>query len=395
MAGGATEFDIPFLRSRRTNKWHKFAPDVLPAWVADMDFGVAPPIAAALARLAEKQEYGYAAREGLLEAAFARRMAARFGWQADPANTVALGDLVQASFSSVMAFSEPGDAVLLQLPSYPPFMAAIEDTGRRLLANPMRDSGARWELDLAAYDAAPDPRTRVLIFCHPQNPTGRAYTRPELEAVAAFAIRHDLVVVSDEIHADIVYPGHTHIPLASLGPEIAARTVTITSATKSFNIPALRCAVMYFGTAALKQRFFAKIPRRLLGSPGVTGTDATIAAWDDGQPWLDTIMAQLLANRDLVAKTVAAEMPGVTMRVPEATYLAWLDCSGLALPCPAGQFFLDKARVGLNSGETFGAQYAAFARLNFASPTPVLRDILGRMVAAVQTHARQGGKAGA
>jgi cysteine-S-conjugate beta-lyase len=384
MSPAATDFDIPFLRSRRTNKWHKFPDDVLPAWVADMDFGVAPPIAEALARLARNQEYGYAAREGALAAAFARRMQHRFGWTAEPADAHPIGDLVQASFSSVMAFSEPGDAVLLQLPSYPPFMAAINDTGRRLIANHMRDSGTRWVLDLDAYEAAPDPRARVLIFCHPQNPTGRVFTRGELEQVAEFVIRHDLIVVSDEIHADIVYPGNTHIPLASLSPDIAARTITITSATKSFNIPSLRCAVMYFGARALKERFFARIPARLLGSPGVTGVDATIAAWDDGQPWLDDILACLKSNRDWLAQTIGSEMPGVTMRLPEATYLAWLDCSSLALPTPAGQFFLERARVGLNFGETFGAPYANFARLNFATPAPVLREIIGRMAEAVR-----------
>ena len=197
MPPGATDFDIPTLRARRTNKWHKFADDVLPAWVADMDFGVAAPITAALQRLTDNQEYGYAAREGALAAAFARRMQSRFDWQTDPADVHPIGDLVQASFSSVMAFSDPGDAVLLQLPSYPPFMAAINDTGRRLIANPMRDNGTRWVLDLAAYEAAPDARARVLIFCHPQNPTGRAYRLAELEEVAAFAIRHDLIVVSD------------------------------------------------------------------------------------------------------------------------------------------------------------------------------------------------------
>jgi cysteine-S-conjugate beta-lyase len=380
----ATDFDVAFLRSRRTNKWHKFADDVLPAWVADMDFGVAPPIAEALARLARNQEYGYAAREGALAAAFARRMQHRFGWTVDPADAHPIGDLVQASFSSVMAFSEPGDAVLLQLPSYPPFMRAIEDTGRRLIANHMRDNGTRWVLDLDAYEAAPDPRTRVLIFCHPQNPTGRAFTRTELEQVAEFAIRHDLTVVSDEIHADIVYPGNTHIPLASLSREIAARTITITSATKSFNIPSLRCAVMYFGAPALKEQFFSRIPSRLLGSPGVTGVDATIAAWDEGQPWLDEILVQLKSNRDWLAQTIGSELPGVMMRLPEATYLAWLDCSALTLPCPAGQFFLDRARVGLNFGETFGAPYANFARLNFATPAPVLREIIGRMAEAVR-----------
>src|SRR5215469_10242942 len=172
----ATHFDIATLRARRTSKWHKFPPDVLPAWVADMDFGVAPSITAALARLTRDQEFGYAAREGVLAAAFVRRMDRRFGWRTDPADTVAIGDLVQASFSSVMAFSEPGDAVLLQLPSYPPFMRAIEDTGRRLLANPMRDDGSRWVLDLESYEAAPDPRLRMLIFCHPHNPNDPAST---------------------------------------------------------------------------------------------------------------------------------------------------------------------------------------------------------------------------
>ena len=380
----ATDFDIATLRARRTNKWHKFPADVLPAWVADMDFGVAPPITAALQRLTDKQEYGYAAREGALAAAFARRMASRFNWHTDLKDVVAIGDLVQASFSAVMAFSEPGESVLLQLPSYPPFMLAIQDTGRRLIANPMKDDGVCWRLDLDSYDAAPDPTARMMIFCHPQNPTGRAYNRTELEAVAAFAIRHNLIVVSDEIHADIVYPGGVHIPLASLSPEIAARTITITSATKSFNIPALRCAVMHFGAPALKAHFEKRVPSRLLGSPAVTGVDATVAGWDEGQPWLDEILAQLKANRDWLAATIAAELPGVTLRLPEATYLAWLDCRGLEIPGSAGQFFLDHAKVGLNFGETFGAQYPGFARLNFATPAPVLKEIVGRMVDAVR-----------
>jgi cystathionine beta-lyase len=381
---GGTDFDIATLRTRRTTKWHKFPHDVLPAWVADMDFGVAPSITAALARLTQEQEYGYAARDGVLATAFVRRMKRRFGWHTDPADTVAIGDLVQASVSSVMAFSEPGDAILLQLPSYPPFMRAIEDTGRRLIANPMRDDGTRWVLDLGAYEAAPVPCLRMLIFCHPQNPTGRAFSRAELEGVADFAIRHDLIVVSDEIHADIAYLGNTHIPLASLHPEIAARTITITSATKSFNIPALRCAVMHFGSPALKEGFQKRIPSRLLGSPGVTGVDATVAAWDEGQPWLDEILAQLRANRDWLAGAVAAELPGVTMRLPEATYLAWLDCRALELSCPAGQFFLDQAKVGLNFGETFGADYGGFVRLNFATPAAILREIVTRMAAAVR-----------
>ncbi len=378
------ELDIPTLRARRTNKWHKFADDVLPAWVADMDFGVAQPIAQALARLADAQEYGYAARDGHLAQAFARRMESRFAWQVDPARMVAVGDLVQASVACIVAFSDPGDGVLLQLPSYPPFMGAIDGTERRLVASPMRDDGTGWRLDLAAFDAAPAPRTRMLMFCHPQNPTGRAFTRAELEMVADFVIRHDLIVVSDEIHADIVYPGNRHIPLASLSAEIAARTITITSATKSFNIPALRCAVMHFGTDALQARFDGRIPPRLLGGPGVTGVDATIAAWDHSQPWFEEILARLQANRDWLMRAVETNLPGVTLRRPEATYLAWLDCTALKLPCPAGQFFLEQAKVGLNAGETFGAQYSGFARLNFATSPAILRQIVARMADALK-----------
>ena len=384
MTTGTTDFDIAFLRARRTNKWHRYPEDVLPAWVADMDFGVAPAVLEALGRLNREQEFGYAARAGVLEAAFVRRMKNCFGWDVDAADAHPVGDLVQASFGAVMAFSEPGDGVVLQLPSYPPFQDAITATGRRLLDNHMRDDGTRWRLDLAADDAKPDPRARVMIFCHPQNPTGRCFNREELEAVAAFAIRHDLVVVSDEIHADIIYPGGKHIPLATLSPEIAARTVTITSATKSFNIPALRCAVLHFGSAGLRERFFAKVPARLMGSPGVTGVDATVAAWDEGQAWFDGVLQQLQANRDWLARALPEALPGVRMRLPEATYLAWLDCKALELPVPAGQFFLEKARVGLNPGETFGAPYASFARLNFATPAPGPRQIVGRMSQAVR-----------
>ena len=311
-------------------------------------------------------------------------MASRFGWETRAQDVHLIGDLVQATFAAITAFSEPGDATVLQLPSYPPFQTAIRDTGRRLVDNYMRDDGTHWRLDLAAYDAAPDPRARVLIVCHPQNPTGRAFTRAELEEVAAFAVRHDLIVVADEIHADILYPGSTHIPFASLSPEAAARTLTITSATKSFNIPGLRCAVMHFGTPDLRARFFARIPARLLGTPGITGLDATIAAWDHGQPWLDAMLRRLQANRDWLARTLPEALPGVRMRVPEATFLAWLDCTALELPMPAGRFFLEHARVGLNAGETFSPRHAGFARLNFATSPEILEQIVGRMSEAVR-----------
>ena len=383
------ELDIPFLLARRNVKWHRYAADVLPAWVAEMDFAVAAPIRAAMDRIVREQDYGYPFRDGdradmALAHAFVRRMKNRFGWQTDAADTLPIADLVQGTFACVMAYSDPGDSVILQMPSYPPFRTAIDETGRVLQEDRMRDDGTHFITDLAALDAATGPRARMMLFCHPQNPTGRAYSRAELEAFGKFAERHDLVIVSDEIHADLLYTGHTHIPLASISPEVAARTVTITSATKGFNIPGLRCGIMHFGSAELKARFLKRIPAKLLGAPGITGIDATVAAWDSSQSWCDEVVGILQANRDWLTGAIAAEFPGAVMRPAEATYLAWIDFSKLNLPELAGRFFLEKAKVALSPGENFGPQYPHCVRLNFATSPAILKQIIGRMSAAVR-----------
>ncbi len=385
----SVELSIPFLRSRRNSKWHGHGDDVLPAPVAEMDFAVAAPIRAAMERLVREQDYGYPQRDGgrsdlALSNAFVRRMQSRFGWHTDAADTLAIADLVQGTFASVMAFSEPGDSIVLQMPSYPPFRMAIDETGRVLQEHLMRDDGTRFVLDMDALDAATGPRARVLLFCHPQNPTGRAYNRGELEAIGRYAVRHDLVIMSDEIHADLVYPGHTHIPLASISAEVAARTITTTSATKGFNIPGLRCGVMHFGSPDLKARFVKRIPPKLLGSPGITGIDATVAAWDEGQPWCDEVLGILQRNRDWLTAAIAREFPQAVMRPAEATYLAWIDFSRLNLPGPAGAFFLEKAKVALSPGENFGPKFGSFVRLNFATSPAILEQIVTRMAAAVR-----------
>jgi cystathionine beta-lyase len=285
-----------------------------------------------------------------------------------------------------MAFSDPGDSIILQMPSYPPFRTAIDETGRVLQEDRLRDDGTRFVMDLEALEAATGPRARMMLFCHPHNPTGRAYSRAELEAVGRFAVRHDLVIVSDEIHADLLYPGHTHIPLASISSEVAARTVTMTSATKGFNIPGLRCGAMHFGTPDLKSRFIKRIPAKLLGAPGITGIDATVAAWDSSQSWCDEVVALLQRNRDWLAGAIAAEFPQAVMRPAEATYLAWIDFSRLNLPGTAGTFFLEKAKVALSPGENFGSHYDGFSRLNFATSPAILEKIVGRMVDAVRSN---------
>jgi len=376
------------LRRRRGAKWHHHGPDVLPAWLADMDFAVAAPVQRAIARLVEEGDYGYPHRAGdqRVEAAFADRMRERFGWEPDPDRVVPMADLVQAIVALVVAFSEPGDGVLVHTPIYPPFLAAIASTGRRRVAHGLVDDGSRLSTDPGGLAGAADPGTRLLLLCSPHNPSGRVLDREELEAVARVAVERDLVVVADEVHCDLVYPGHRHVPLATLGHEIAARTVTINSATKSFNIPGLRCGVAHFGSEALLDRFRRAFPDRLLGSVSSVGVDATVAAWREGQPWLDAVMAVLRANRDRVAAWAAGRAPGIRHRAPEATYLAWLDCAGVPLPegVTPQRFFLEEARVALNGGASFGPGGETGVRLTFATSPAILEELLGRMGDALE-----------
>jgi cystathionine beta-lyase len=386
------ELDRSALQARRNAKWNQYESDVLPAFVAEMDFAVAAPIQAAIARIVRDGDYGYPLRDGkrvdaAVAAAFAGRMKALYDWDVSPDLVVPIADLVQGTFAQILAFSDPGDGVILQTPNYPPFREAITTTERRLISLPMRDDGTRHVFDLGELTPAACKDSRIFVLCNPQNPTGRVFRRDELLAIARFAIEHDLIVVSDEIHADLVYRGHQHIPFASLGAEVAARTVTLNSATKSFNIPGLRCAIVAFGSDELRARFHKRIPSRLLGGCNIIGVDATIAAWTLSQPWLDAVMAHLTNARDMVTQVLRAEVPDVHFHSPEATYLAWLDCSRIRQPGSAFQFFLDQARIGFSAGETFDPDCAKFVRLNFATSMPILQEILDRFVRAIKATA--------
>ena len=385
-------FDLPMdmLRARQSAKWQKYGPDILPAWVADMDFAVAHPIRRAMERIVADQDYGYANRpdggaEGYLAQAFKARMADRFGWQVELDLVQPLGDLVQGMYSVICALTDPGNGIILPLPAYPPFHSSINDTGRTLVPLDMRDDGTRRVMDMVELERlAAVPGTKMLLLCNPQNPTGRVFDRAELEAMGRIAIAHDLIILSDEIHADLIYDGVRHIPISMLSAEIAARTITITSATKSFNIPGLRCGVMYFGDGALRERYHRRIPKKILGTPGITGIDTTVAAWNAGQPWLDEVVTHLQTMRDRVANTLASELPEIGFRKPEGTYLAWLDCTKLPVAGGAFDFFHDRAKVAFNAGESFDPAAHKFARFNFATSQMIVDRILERMVAAVR-----------
>jgi cystathionine beta-lyase len=315
-------------------------------------------------------------------------MDARFGWRVAPERVRPVTDVVQGIAACLMAFSERGEGVAIQTPAYPPFFVVVDACDRTLLENPLLDDGTRFRLDADGLRALVDERTRILLLCHPQNPTGRVLDEDELRAVAELAIERDLVIVSDEIHADLVYSGRTHIPVASLGDEVAARTVTLTSATKGFNLAGLRCAVAYFGSDELCGRFDRAMPAALLGQITHVSKDATLAAWESGREWLDELRELLERNRELVLARLAADLPQLRCYRPESTYLAWIDCGALPLGGRSPvEFFLTEAKVAFKGGPDFGDPGRQFVRLNFATTPEVLDRILDRMTTAVHRHA--------
>jgi len=372
------------LQARTGAKWRMHPPDVLPSFVAEMDFKVASPIQDAIRQLVQRQDYGYGqlTDPNLLFEAFASWMRLRHGWQPDPVLTIPLTDVVQGLVATICAFSEKGDGVIAQTPVYPPFLRSIEWTGRRLVDNPMIDDGKRYVIDLEGLERAAADASMIFL-CNPQNPTGRVLERAELEGVAAIAAAHDLIIVADEIHADLVYPGAKHLPMETIG-EAATRTVTLTSATKGFNIPGLRTAIAHFGTPELKMRFDARFPEHLLGGPSRIGIAATVAAWRESRGWLEDVMAYLDGNRRRVAEWASAHRLG--HHLPEATFLAWLDCRGLALEegVSPQQHLPDRARVALSHGADFGEAGVGHVRLNFATSTEILEEILDRLGRALE-----------
>ncbi len=376
------------LRDRKSEKWNSYPADVLPAWVAEMDFPLAPPIRRYLDQAIESSDIGYPihpSTTGLREV-FSERMSTHFDWNIEPREIEILSEVVQGIYLGLHSFASQGEGIVVQTPIYPPFLHSVEDSGMRLADNPLQQSSTGWEIDFDALGQLSDPSLRVFLLCNPHNPSGRAYTRSELEGLADFALRNDLVVISDEIHADLLFDGKKHIPFASLSPEIAAKTITLSSASKAFNIPGLRCAIAHFGAPALRRRFNTSLPRHIRGGMGILGLYASIVAWREGEPWLDEVRAHLESNRDYLLKELTARIPEIVYHKPDATYLAWLDCSQLGLDDAPAEFFIRHGRVALSEGSNFGADFKDFARLNFATSREILQEVIDRMVLALESR---------
>ena len=270
----------------------------------------------------------------------------------------------------------------MQSPIYGPFRMAVEETGRKPVYNPFVHDGAHWRIDFGALEASVTPATRLFMLCNPQNPTGRVFTRDELERLAEFVLKHRLWVVSDELHSDLVYAGHEHIPFASLSDDIAQRTITLFGPTKTFNIAGLKIGFLVSQNEALLKRV-QSLAHGLVGAPNVVAQAATIAAYNEGDAWLKETLSYLQANRDFVADFVKRELPGVEHTSPEGTYLAWLDFRSLGLENPEA-YLLEQAKVALNDGSWFGPGGEGFVRLNFATSRHIVQAALERIRDAVR-----------
>jgi cystathionine beta-lyase len=373
-------------RGTGSSKWFRYPGDVLPLWVADMDFASPEPVVRALRERVEHGVFGYGHQLEVTELSevFADRLHKRYGWRVSPEALVLLPGVIPGFNVACRMLASAGEGIAMQTPLYPPLLRVPGNIGLRFDEVPLaRDARGRYAVDLGAFEAALRPDTRILLLCNPHNPVGRVFTRDELTGLAETCLRRGVAIVSDEIHCDLVYSAHRHLPIASLDPEIAERTVTFMAPSKTFNLAGLKCALAIIPNRGLRERFVAA-RLDLVQAANILGYTASLAAYRDGQPWLDDLLRYLEANRDHVARFVAEQMPGVSMVAPEGTYLAWLDCRAADLPgSDPFAFFLERARVALNDGALFGRNGQGFARLNFGCPRTQLDQGLARMRAAL------------
>jgi len=360
--------------------------DLFPMWVADMDFKAPEEVIQALRERVEHGIYGYTFHPESCWEAVTGWIARRHGWTVPSRDWyVPTPGVVPALATTLLAFTQPGDRIIMQTPVYHPFWWVIESNGRKVSANSMPFDGTRFSLDLEDLERrAADPRAKVLFFCSPHNPSGRVWTKEELSAVADICLRHDLLLVSDEIHADIVYAPNRHVPIATLSPEIAERTITCMAPSKTFNIAGLASSYAVIPNPKTRAVFKAFLHDNLDLSVNVFGITAMEAAYRHGGPWLDALLDVLSGNLEFADRFMRESIPGMKLVKPEGTYIPFVDCRGMGMePVALQDFLMNRAGVAMNDGTMFGPEGAGFARLNVATPRALLEEGLGRIARAL------------
>jgi cystathionine beta-lyase len=372
--------DLDRLRSLDGAKWRRYGDEVIPAWVADMDFASPDCALDAMRRVIDRSDIGYnlAAVRALPEA-FADWQEQTHGWRPDTDRLMLFNDVLHVLEYAVFFLTEPGDGIVLLTPIYPPFIKIVEEAGRRIVDCPLDPSTGRFDGDV--LDSVVDDRTRIVLWCNPHNPTGRVFDDTEMAALAEVAERRDLTVLSDEVWADLVHPGAVHRPIATV-PGLAERAVTVSSASKSFNLAGLRCAVAHVGSDVAFAEF-DRHPARLRGHVNTLAAEATLACWREGRPWLDALRRHLVDQLDHLGRRLAVELPAIGWQRPEATYLVWLDGRELDLDDEFATVLLKRSQVALSPGADFGDRGRGHARLNIATSRAILDDVIDRMVATL------------
>jgi cystathionine beta-lyase len=378
------DFDQRIDRRRfESAKWHYCDEDVLPMWLADMDFVSPDPVLRALHERVEHGVFGYGSPPSELREAIVERLQRRHGWQVSPDDLVFLPGVVTGFNLACHAVTSPGQGVLIQTPVYWPILRAPANA--ELTSDEMeltRQPDGHYEIDFDLFEEAITDQTGIFILCNPHNPIGRVFRRHELERMAEICLEHNIVICSDEIHCDLVFPGSRHVPIASLAPEIADQTITLMAPSKTFNLPGLKCSMAIVQNAALREKL-ESTHSDLVHGINIMGYTAALAAYRHGQAWLAELLGYLEANLDFLLQYVAAHLPGITMARPEGTYLAWLNCREAGIPGSPHEFFLQQARVAVTDGAIFGQGGEGFVRLNFACPRSMLTEALDRMSEAL------------
>ena len=381
-------------RSTNSIKWNKYPEDVLPLWVADMDFACPGPILDTLQEKIAQRALGYESPSQPLYEAVAARMDRLYGWKIDAEMVIAVPGIASGFNAAARAACAPGEGVLMQPPVYYPFLKVPKNQGLSRqytqLTQVANGNILRYEIDFEAFEAAigaEDARTGMFLFCNPHNPTGNAFSKEDLSLLAEICLRHNVVICSDEIHSELLLDGTTHTPTATLSPEIAEQTITLVAPSKTFNTAGLFCGFAIISNPELREKYKRAVEQLTLhvNSLGQVAARTAFSGVCDG--WLQEVLVYLTANRDFVVDFVQEHIPDMRLTLPDATYLTWLDCNPLlesrAIEGDPHDFFLEEAKVALNNGAEFGPGGEGFVRLNFACPRSTLEEALERMKATI------------
>ena len=377
-------FDLPLgeLQRRHSYKWRAYPPDVLPAFVAEMDCALAPPVVAVLEDAVRRGDTGYAWPSAELNATVVSFVASRYGWSIEPEDVTIVPDVMMGVLELLRVVCRPGDGVAVTPPVYPPFYTHIAEAGCRVVEAPLVHGPMGAEFDFDALERAFSD-ARVFLLCNPHNPTGRVFTRAELEHVAELAERRDVIVFSDEIHAPLALSGARHIPFMTIGEQAQSRSIAFMSTSKAWNLPGLKCA-QAIAVAPAMQVIVRTLGEDFSFRVGHHGVLASIAAYRDGGRWLDELLPALDGNHTLFRRLLRDAIPRATCEPCEAGYLAWVDCRSLGIGADPARWFLERGKVALRAGEDFGTGGQGFVRVTVGTSPALLEEIVRRMASAVQ-----------